>query len=259
MNHIFLTAAVVIFCHVNLVHLIALYKKDNGIMDAAYGLGFILVAVFTLIQADGIDARRLLLTALVFIWGLRLALHILARNASRAPGEDFRYRKWRETWGRWFYIRGYLQIYMLQGAVIFLVSMPLLLVNARSGGPLGLLDALGVAIWLLGFTFEAVGDYQLLRFIRNPANRGRIMRYGVWSLTRHPNYFGEATLWWGCFLIALSVPGGWWAVISPILINYLLLGVSGIPMLEAKYANKPEYQEYRRTTNAFFPWFPRNP
>jgi steroid 5-alpha reductase family enzyme len=253
-----LIAAVVIFVYVNIVHLIALWKKDNGLMDAAWGMGFILVALFTLGASDGMDARRILLGALVLVWGARLSLHILIRNTGRA-GEDFRYRNWRETWGRWFYVRSYFQIYMLQGTVMFFVCVPILLVNARNGGPLGLLDALGVSVWLLGFLFEAVGDFQLLRFMKNPANKGRVMRYGVWRFTRHPNYFGEATLWWGCFLIALNVPSGWWALISPVLINFLLLRVSGVPMLEAKYKDRPEYQEYQRTTRAFFPWFPRKP
>lgn len=258
MAHTMLTAAAVIFVYVNLVHLLALLKKDNGLMDAAWGMGFILVALFTLDLADGPDARRILLGALVLVWGARLSLHILIRNAGR-EGEDFRYRNWRETWGRWFHLRSYLQIYMLQGAVMFFVCTPILLVNGRRGGPLGLLDALGVAVWLLGFLFETVGDWQLLRFMKNPANKGRVMRYGVWRLTRHPNYFGEATLWWGCFLIALNVPGGGWALVSPVLIGFLLLRVSGIPMLEAKYKDRPEYQEYQRTTNAFFPAFRRRP
>lgn len=258
MSTMLLTAAAVIFVYVNLIHLLALLKKDNGIMDGAWGIGFILVALFTLGLADGLDARQLLLGALVLVWGVRLSLHILIRNANRT-GEDFRYRNWRETWGRWFYVRSYFQIYMLQGTVMFFVCAPIWLVNARRGGPLGLLDALGVGVWLVGFLFEAVGDYQLQKFMKNPANKGRVMRFGVWRFTRHPNYFGEATLWWGCFLIALNVPGGFWALISPVLIDFLLLKVSGIPMLEAKYKDKPEYQEYQRTTSAFFPWFPRKP
>ncbi len=258
MTSILWTTAAVIFVFVNLVHLVALVRKDNGIMDGAWGLGFILVTLVTLWMADGLDARRLLLGSLVLVWGGRLALHILLRNAGRA-GEDFRYRNWRETWGRWFYVRGYFQIYMLQGTVMFLVCMPILLVNTRRGGPLGWLDGLGLAIWLVGFFFEAVGDYQLLRFMKDPANKGRVMRQGVWRLSRHPNYFGEATLWWGCFLIALNVPGGGWALISPVLIDLLLLYVSGIPMLEAKYKDRPEYRDYQRTTSAFFPWFPRRP
>jgi len=260
MSGTLLTAAIVIFVYVNLVHLVALVKKDNGIMDGAWGGGFILASLLTFNFTDPVNSRALLLNGLVLIWGIRLSLHILIRNAGR-EGEDFRYRNWRETWGRWFYIRSYLQIYMLQGTIMFLVSAPILLVNARShqGAPLGPLDVLGVAVWLLGFLFEAVGDYQLLRFMKNPANRGRVMRYGVWRFTRHPNYFGEATLWWGLFLIALNVPGGWWVLISPVLIDFLLLYVSGIPMLEAKYKGRPEYLEYQKTTSMFFPWFPKKP
>jgi steroid 5-alpha reductase family enzyme len=258
MSTMLLTAAIVIFIYVNLVHLVALLKRDNGIMDAAWGTGFICVALATLWRSDGVDPRRLLLLALTVAWGARLSLHILIRNAGR-EGEDFRYRNWRETWGRWFYVRSYLQIYMLQGFFMFVVAAPILLVNARRGGPLGLLDGIGAAVWLTGFLFEAVGDFQLLRFMKNPSNKGRVMRYGAWQYTRHPNYFGEATLWWGCFLIALNVPGGWWTLISPLVIDWLLLYVSGIPMLEAKYKDRPEYQEYQRTTSAFFPWFSRKP
>jgi len=250
-----LSTAMVVFLYVNLIHVLALLKRDNSLMDAAWGPGFVLLAWVLLLWSGEIDARQLLLAVLVTVWGLRLGLHILVRKAGR--GEDFRYRNWRETWGRWFYVRSYLQIYLLQGAFMVVVAMPILLVSARRGGPLGWLDAVGLAVWLLGFVFEAVGDYQLLRFMRNPANHGRIMRYGVWHYTRHPNYFGEATLWWGCFLIALNVPGGWWALVSPVVIDWLLLCVSGIPMLEARYKDRPEYQEYQRTTAAFFPWFPR--
>ncbi len=256
MSKMLLMVGVVIFVFVNLVHLVALVKKDNGIMDGAWGLGFIFVTLFALGMGDGLDARRILLGSLVLVWGARLSLHIGIRNAGRA-GEDFRYRNWRETWGRWFYVRSYFQIYLLQGTVMFLVCAPIWLVNARRGGPLNGLDALGAAVWLIGFGFEAIGDYQLLKFMRNPASKGRVMRTGVWRFTRHPNYFGEATLWWGCFLIALNVPGGGWALISPVLIDFLLLYVSGIPMLEAKYKDKPEYQDYQKTTSMFFPWFPK--
>lgn len=256
MSETMLTAALVIFVYVNLVHLVALYRKDNGLMDGAWGPGFLLVALFTLDRTGDIPPRQILLTGLTAVWALRLAAHILVRNAGRRE-EDFRYRNWRMTWGRWFYVRSYFQIYMLQGAVMFVVSLPIQLVNANSGGPLGPVDAAGVAIWLLGFFFEAAGDYQLLKFMRTPGNRGRVMRQGVWRFTRHPNYFGEAALWWGCFAIALNVPGGAWALASPLLIGFLLLRVSGVPMLEEKYKDNPEYREYRKTTNAFIPWFPR--
>ncbi len=250
-----LIAICTVFVYVNVIHLIALFKKDNGIMDAAWGIGFIVLAWVGLLTGNAPTPRGYLLASLVTLWGLRLCIHILIRNAGR--GEDFRYRNWRNTWGRSFYLRSYLQIFMLQGFFMVIVAMPIILVNAQRGGALGWLDALGCLVWLIGFSFEAVGDYQLLRFMKNPENKGRVMRSGVWRLTRHPNYFGEATLWWGCFLIAASVPNGLFALISPVVIDWLLLCVSGIPMLEKKYVKRPEYQEYKRTTSAFFPWFPK--
>lgn len=257
MTGMILVAATVILIYVSAVFLLALLKRDNGVMDVAWGPGFVLLSCFTLMLSGEPDARQILLSTLVTIWGARLCIHILIRNAGR--GEDFRYRNWRNTWGRWFYLRSYLQIFMLQGFFMFIVSMPILLVNAGRGGPLGVSDWIGLAVWMTGFLFEAVGDFQLLRFMRNGSNKGRIMRYGLWKYTRHPNYFGEATLWWGCFLIALNVSGGCWALISPLVINWLLLYVSGIPMLEEKYKNNPEYQDYKNETSAFFPWFPKKP
>ena len=255
MTNMLLYSALAVFAYVNVIHLLALWKKDNGLMDAAWGPGFVLVAWAGVLSGAGPEPRRLLLASLLTLWGLRLCAHILIRNAGR--GEDFRYRHWRETWGRWFYLRSYLQIYLLQGFFLFVVALPMIVVNAKSGGPLGWCDALGGGVWLVGFLFEAVGDYQLLRFMKNPSNKGRVMRYGVWQYTRHPNYFGEATLWWGCFLIAAGVPGGLWTLASPLVIGWLQLCVSGIPMLEAKYAGRPEYQAYKKTTSAFFPWFPK--
>jgi steroid 5-alpha reductase family enzyme len=108
----------------------------------------------------------------------------------------------------------------------------------------------------LGFYFEAVGDHQLDQFIKNQNNKGKIMDTGLWALTRHPNYFGEVTMWWGLYIVALSV-GAWWSIVSPIIITYLLLKVSGIPMLEAKYKDNPLYEAYKRRTNAFFPGRPK--
>ncbi len=250
-----MVAAAVVFIYVNLFFLLALLKKNNGIMDVAWGPGFVLLSFLTLTLSGETSSRQVLLSTLVTIWGARLCIHILIRNAGK--GEDFRYRNWRNTWGRWFHLRSYLQIFMLQGFFMFIVATPILLVNARCGGPLGLLDWIGLLVWLTGFLFEAVGDFQLLRFMKKSASKGRIMRYGLWKYTRHPNYFGEATLWWGCFFIALNVPGGGWALISPLVVGWLLLYVSGIPMLEEKYRSNPEYQDYKKTTSAFFPWFPR--
>ena len=253
--NLFLLTGLLLFCFMTAVFLLAMKLKDNSIVDIAYGLGFVLIGWSGYLLSGSAQPRQLLLLGLVSIWGWRLATHIGLRKISE-KGEDSRYRQWRESWGESFVWRSFLQIFMFQGAVIYLVSLPLLLVIAAPGEALGWLDLLGVLVWLLGFLFEAVSDWQLLRFKKNPERRGRIIQNGLWRYTRHPNYFGEATLWWGIFLIALSTAYGAIAIISPLLIDFLLLKVSGIPMLEAKYVGNPEFEAYQQRTNAFFPWFP---
>ncbi len=140
---------------------------------------------------------------------------------------------------------------------MLVISAPVLLAVRQPGGPLGPLDAAGALVWAIGLLFEAVGDAQLLRFVRDPSRRGLVLDTGLWRYTRHPNYFGEALLWWGPFLVALSTPDGVWALVSPLTIGALLLFVSGIPMLEARMARSPAFRAYQARTSAFVPWFPR--
>jgi len=231
-------------------------RDRNDIADVAWGLGFVLAALVSLVAAGEYSPRALLVTGLVAVWGLRLALHIHLRN--RGKGEDPRYRKWREEWGSAFAVRSFLQVFMLQGALLVLVAVPVIFVNASPASPFNWLDALGALVWLVGFAFEAVGDLQLSRFLRDPANRGKLMTEGLWRYSRHPNYFGEVTLWWGIWLVAAAVPGGWSTVIGPAAITFLILKVSGVPMLEERYAGRADFQEYKRRTSAFFPLPPRN-
>jgi len=146
---------------------------------------------------------------------------------------------------------------MLRGVFLLLIVTPVILVNRPGDGELRLLDLIGAAVWVLGFLFEAVGDFQLKAFKADPDNKGRIMDRGLWRYTRHSNYFGEAVMWWGIFLIALSAPGGWAAIVSPLVITGLLLRVSGVTLLEKKYAGNPAYADYVRRTSAFVPWFPK--
>ena len=234
---------------------IALIKKDNSIVDIAWGIGFILVALLTFFLEAGFTWRQVLMTGLICIWGMRLAFYIYARK--RGKGEDFRYAQWRENWGRMFLLRSYFQIFMLQGILLLIISYPVILVNANVTNDFSLLDLAGAGIWLTGFFFETAGDYQLTKFKKDPRNKGKIMTRGLWRLTRHPNYFGEATLWWGIFLIAFPAENGWTAAVSPVLITFLLLRVSGVTMLEKKYVGNRDFMEYARRTNAFFPWFPK--
>lgn len=236
--------------------LAAQIRGRNDIADVAWGLGFILVAAVSLVHGGIYSGRGLLVSGLVLAWGIRLALHIHSRN--RGKGEDPRYRKWREEWGRWFVLRSFLQVFMLQGMLLLMAAVPIVFVNSAPAGTLGWLDLLGVTVWLTGFSFEAIGDWQLLTFIRNPANKGKLMTEGLWRYTRHPNYFGEVTLWWGIWLVTLALPGGWLTVIGPLTITFLILKVSGIPMLEAPYEKRADFQEYKRRTSAFFPMPPRD-
>jgi len=248
----FLTLILILFTYMNLWFVVSLLKKRNDVADVAWGLGFVLMTWTSFFLSDDSGVRGLLVGLLVSIWGLRLAWHIHARNKGKT--EDYRYLAWRKEWGNWFYIRSYFQVYLLQGMFLFLIAMPVLLINKNIGGALGLLDFLGVAIWLVGFYFESVGDAQLARFIKDPANKDKLMQSGLWAYTRHPNYFGEVTQWWGIWLIALSVPNGVFAIIGPLTITFLILKVSGIPMLEKKMAEHPDFAEYKRKVSMFIPY-----
>jgi steroid 5-alpha reductase family enzyme len=229
--------------------------RRNDVADIAWGTGFIVTAISAMVFTENVTSRGLLTTSLVVLWGVRLASHVFLRNLGKQ--EDPRYRKWRQGWGKHAVIRAFFQVFLLQGVLIIIISLPVTIAIESEQSPLGLLDILGVCIWFGGFAFEAVGDYQLMRYKRNPANQGKIMTQGLWKYTRHPNYFGEVALWWGVYLIAVSVPLGWATILGPITITCLILKVSGIPLLEEKYQDNPEFQIYRRRTSAFFPLPPR--
>ena len=255
MTQVFLTAVWALVIYLLCIFLLALRLRDNSIMDIAYGLAFITAASAAALAAGTSHPRFILLYTMVILWGLRLAVHLFFRK--RGQGEDFRYRKWREEWGNSFLLRSFLQIYVLQGAVVLVVSSPVLAVAASPGGKLGPLDTVGLFIWIVGLLFEAVGDWQLLRFKKDPANKGKIITIGLWRYTRHPNYFGECCLWWGVYLVALGSPGAWWTFISPLSINFLLLYVSGIPMLEKKYEGNLAFEDYKKRTSPLIPWYPK--
>jgi len=237
--------------------LISLAVKDSSIVDSFWGFGFVVVALtYYVLTPDGFAPRKLLLLALVAIWGLRLSLHVGYRN--RGKGEDFRYAKWRQESGpRWWWL-SFFRVYLLQGVILWIVSAPLLAAQwSAVPATLTVVDTLGVIVWIIGFAFEAGGDWQLMQFKRNPANRGKVLNTGFWRYTRHPNYFGDAAQWWGFWLIAAAA-GGWWTAFSPLLMTFLLVRVSGVALLEKTLKEtRPAYREYMETTPAFFPWFPR--
>ncbi len=255
MVELFTVAAIAVFIYFFIFFLVAQFIRNNSIVDMGWGAGFILVALVCLFSQAAYVERNLLMTLLVLIWGGRLSYHIVRRNWGKP--EDFRYAKWREEWGRWLVPRAFLQVFMLQGVLMLIIAYPIILVNAYPRPGLTALDFLGLAVWIIGFYFEAVGDKQLAQFKQNPANKGHVIKTGLWKYTRHPNYFGEATMWWGIFLLGLSVPLGWSGLISPLTITGMLLFVSGVPMLEKKYKDNAEFQAYARVTSKFFPWFPK--
>lgn len=254
MNY-YLTLILLLFAYMSLWFVASLLKKRNDVADVAWGLGFVLMTWVSYFISDEPGVRGMLVGTLVSIWGLRLAWHIHTRNKGKA--EDYRYLAWRKEWGTWFYIRSYFQVYLLQGLFLFFIVTPVLLINKSVGAGLGILDFVGVVIWLVGFYFEAVGDAQLAQFIKNPENKGKLMQSGLWAYTRHPNYFGEVTQWWGLGLIALSVPHGFIGLIGPITITFLILKVSGIPMLEKKMEENPEFAKYKKSVSVFIPMLPK--
>lgn len=239
------------------VWLLSLSRRDASIIDVFWGPGFALLAWLYFARGPQQGARQLLVPILVTAWGLRLALYIFWRN--RGKGEDPRYAAMRARYGRRFPWLSLPIVFWLQAALLWAIAMPLLQIQraARPAG-LGWLDALGLALFTVGFVFEAVGDLQMARFKADPANRGKVFDRGLWRYTRHPNYFGDATLWWGFSCFALATPGSAWILFSPILMTFLLLRVSGVALLEKGLSEtKPAYADYVRRTSPFFPWPPR--
>lgn len=255
MLNIILFTVLQVFMFMSILFIIALVVKDNSIVDIGWGLGFIYIFLLNFLLFSDRTPRQIFVTSLIIIWGIRLAFYIYSRNKGKK--EDFRYAKWRQDWGDKWIIRSYLQVFMLQGFIMLSIAYPVFILHYDKGGRFTPLDLLGLLIWLVGFFFESIGDLQKTCFKRKNENRGKVMTSGLWRYTRHPNYFGEAAMWWGIFLIVLNVPYGLLAIFSPLIITNLLLFVSGIPLLEKKYADNPEYQEYAKHTSIFFPWFPK--
>jgi steroid 5-alpha reductase family enzyme len=234
--------------------LLSMPMRNVAIVDSLWSLMFFAAGVIYALGSDPRATRFSLVLWLLVIWAGRLSLYITSRNIGK--GEDHRYQAIRARNEPGFAWKSLYLVFWLQALLAWLISLPIM--GAFAGNaPLGLLDGLGVALWLVGFVFEAGGDWQLARFRKNPANAGQVLNRGLWRFTRHPNYFGEFCIWWGFWLIAASA-GAWWSLPGPLLISFLLLRVSGVTLLEKDIGNRrPEYADYVLKTNAFFPGPPR--
>jgi steroid 5-alpha reductase family enzyme len=235
-------------------------KNDVGIVDSFWSLmiliaGISFLTVNTYIDGSVINERQTLVLALLSIWAVRLSAHIAWRNWGQE--EDSRYQTIRQNNQPGFEFKSLYIVFLLQAFLALIVALPLMSVFS-SGTAINTLDYLALALWASGMFFETVGDLQLARFKSTPGNRGKVLDSGLWHYTRHPNYFGEFCIWWAFYLFAIA-SGYWWSIISPLLMTVLLLKVSGVSLLESTIdERRPEYAGYRRSTNAFFPWFPKS-
>lgn len=239
------------------VWLISLPLRDVSIVDIAWGLGFVLIAWVALAVTGPPSERRLLLAICTTVWGVRLSGYLGWRNFGQP--EDFRYRKMRSKYGRWFPLLSLFIVFGLQGVLMWIVSLPLqtgqLAGHSQSVGVLGILGAI---VWFVGLAFESIGDFQMARFKSDPANKGEVMNRGLWRYTRHPNYFGDFLVWWGLYLISFGDGEMWWSIVGPVVMSILLMKISGVTLLEKSLSDRLNgYEEYVARTNAFFPGPPK--
>jgi steroid 5-alpha reductase family enzyme len=236
---------------------ISVLIKNVSIVDLFWGFGFVVSAIFFFIKTDGYETRKILLLVIVAIWGLRLSIYLAWRNIGK--GEDFRYAQFRKNYGehRYWWI-SFFQTFLLQGILMWLISAPLLGAMYNSGNySLGILDFVAIAFWIIGLSFEAGGDFQLARFKSNPSNKGKVLNTGFWRYTRHPNYFGDSSVWWAYGLFCLAAES-YIPVLGSILMTALIIKVSGVALLEKSLKDtKPQYKEYIEKTSSFIPWFPK--
>jgi steroid 5-alpha reductase family enzyme len=231
-------------------YLLSLIIQRNDFVDVAWGIGFVYIIFWQSFQTKP-GLLQFVVNGLISLWGLRLGIYLLVRNAAK-PQEDWRYLKWRKEWGRSFYWRSFLQVYVLQTILMLIISIPIVLASI-STSTISIWMLPGMLLWCIGFYWQVVGDQQLKRFKSKAENKGHFIQAGLWAKSRHPNYFGEICMWWGIWLVVLPLTYGWLGIVSPLLITYLLLKVSGVPMLERKYVGNSEFEDYQRRVPAVFP------
>jgi steroid 5-alpha reductase family enzyme len=256
MTEAMLIAAITIMCVMVATWLLSLALKNASIVDIVWGLGFVITSWVLALTIDGDSTRQILLAVMVGAWGLRLGGYLAKRNIGH--GEDWRYKAMRKKKGARFGLISLVTVFGLQGVLMWVVSLPVMFGNSDATPGVGPLAVIGVMVWAVGLSFEAVGDWQLAKFKKDPNNAGKVMQTGLWSLTRHPNYFGDALLWWGIGIVGAETGTGVVGFIGPVVMTVFLLRVSGVPMLERSLMKRREgYAEYAARTSAFIPRPPK--
>ena len=256
MGNAMLIAAITIAAVMVTTWIISLIIKNASIVDIVWGAGFAVTSWVLAATVDGNSGRQLLLAVMVGLWGMRLALYLAKRNIGH--GEDWRYKAMRKKKGKNFGVISLVTVFGLQGVLMWTVSLPVILGNADNSPGVGPIAVMGIMLWLVGLTFEAVGDYQLAKFKKDPSNATKVMDKGLWSLTRHPNYFGDALLWWGIGIVGAETGSGIFGLVGPLVMTFFLLKVSGVPMLERSLSRRREgYADYVAKTSGFIPRPPK--
>lgn len=256
----FLYIYLILLAYFMIWFVVAQIKKNNGLIDIAWGMSFVVTVVSSLILSGSVNLTKIIMLGVIVLWGMRLSIYLFMRNWTKP--EDFRYRAMREKWQTNLQLKAFLKVFLTQSIFSYIISLPVIFTNLYSTNLTEIVEyvliGVGVAIYLIGFIFEVLADGQLARFKKNPNNKGKILKSGVWSLSRHPNYFGEATIWWGIGIISISglLPITFIGLISPLIITLLLRFVTGVPLLERKYAGNLEFEAYKKTTPIFIP-FPK--
>jgi len=245
--------ALFVFIYMTLWYIVASVAKRSDLADVAWGLGLILLTMLILVSYENVSLRPILVSLLIFIWGLRLSLYIYLRNSGGV--ENFRYCKLREEWGKYFFLKSYLEIFILRGVLLMLVAIPVLYINTFGGGELGFLDYFGAGIWLLGFALESVSDWQLSVFLKTPENKGKLLKSGLRAFSRHPNYLGEVLQWSGIFFMALSLPYGYLTIVGPLTMVLIISKSINASAVEKNIAQDQEIEEYKKDTGILFPRF----
>lgn len=257
MLQIYLNGLIGILTLMTILWIISVFIKNVSIVDMFWGFGFVMTNIVYYISTDIQYLRHYFLLILVFLWGMRLSIYLAKRNIGK--GEDFRYQEFRKNYGekRYWWI-SYFQTFLLQGILMWIISLPLLGANYYTNSDsISIFDYIALIFFIIGIIFEAGGDFQLSKFKKNPANKGKVLNTGLWKYTRHPNYFGDSAVWWSFAFFSIAAQS-YWTIIGSIVMTLMIIKVSGVALLEKSLkTQKPEYQEYIRKTSSFIPWFPK--